>query len=138
MPDYLAAARRHFSDGDHLAADGRHVNASQLWAYGAECAMKAILLKLNHLQLDTTGKPIKQSHRKHINDSGDPLIAAFCAAMSGHVDYLLPAQASWFAGWDINQRYEDGAAVATSHTAHIADKRVFQTILQKAFENGHA
>lgn len=138
MPDYLAAARRHFSDGDHLAAVGRHVNASQLWAYGAECTMKAILLKLNLLKLDAKGKPLAKDHCKHINDPGDPLIAAFCAAMSGHVDYLLPAQTCWFMGWDINQRYEDGTAVAASHAAHSVDKQTFQTILHKAIENGHA
>lgn len=138
MPNYLAAATRHFSDGDHLSAASRVVNASQLWAYGAECAMKAILLKLNHLQLDANGKPVDKAHCKHINDLNNPLIGAFSAALSGHAAYVLPAQPSWFANWDINERYEDGTAVAASHAAHSADKQVFQTILQKALKNGHA
>jgi len=100
--------------------------------------MKAILLKLNHLQLDANGKPLHKAHCKHINDPNNPLIGSFTAALSGHADYVLPAQQSWFANWDINERYEDGAAVVASHAAHTADKQVFQTILQKAFENGHA
>lgn len=137
MPDYRAAAMRHFLDGDLLSAQNRPANACQLWAYGAECALKAILLRQNFLQLDANGKPTGM-YRKHINDPGNPLLGAYLAALGGHVDYALPARSSWFAGWTIDQRYEDGTSVATAHTIHRNDKAVFQHLLLKAVQNGDA
>lgn len=136
MLDYLAAARRHLSDGDYLSAAGRRANASQLWAYGAECAMKAILLKLGHLRLKD-GKPEDKAHRKHINDPGDPLVADFVSSMSGRAAYMLPSLPI-FVGWTINERYEDGSTAAANHASHANDKRVFQHILEEALKNGHA
>ena len=138
MADFRAAAVRHFSDGDVLCAASRYANASQLWAYGAECTLKAILLKMGHLKLDAKGKPDKDAHRKHINDPGNPLIGAYISTLGGHTDYALPNRASWFEAWNINQRYESGAAVAAAHVAHRGDKQVFARLLGKAHENGHA
>ncbi|MGH3622829.1 MAG: hypothetical protein ACRDQ5_13690, partial [Sciscionella sp.] len=56
-PDFAAAARRHFSDAEHLCAQQRLPNADHLAGLAAECGLKAILIDHCGGSIDAGGKP---------------------------------------------------------------------------------
>ena len=135
MPNFLAAAQRHMDDGDFLHQDSRIPNAVQLWAYGAECTLKAIALKQNLFQLDADNKPQKP-FAIHLNQTaagGSTLLSLYNAAQSGTAALLGPSTA--FVGWDINARYEDGSHLQTV-TAYLADANRFRQMLMTARATG--
>lgn len=83
MPDFSAAARRHLDDGDLLYEQSRFPNAVQLWAYGAECTLKALACKQNLFKVDAKGKPPRSFtlHLNQIKDGAD-LLSLYNAAQT--------------------------------------------------------
>lgn len=135
MPNFLAAAQRHLDDGDFLHQDSRIPNAVQLWAYGAECTLKAIALKQNLFKLDAGKKP-HAPYGVHLNQKatgGNTLLSLYNAAQSGTAALLGPSTA--FVGWDINARYEDGSHLQTV-SDYLADANRFRQMLATARASG--
>jgi hypothetical protein len=75
MPDYAAAAKRHFDDAKHLQAEERLVNADHLYGFSVECALKAILKETRILELLPDGRPTEKTHRKHADGIWDEFLA---------------------------------------------------------------
>lgn len=131
--NFYAAAHRHFDSADVLLRNGRRVEASQLYAYACECALKAILGKQGH-----------SFKRVHINDhlipprpgrpSKQDLVSSYQAAQQGRAgaSYLL-ANSAILAGWTVGERYQDGAAVKPHLEAHLSEandvRRVFRSAI---------
>ncbi|MCY1247853.1 hypothetical protein D9M72_612250 [compost metagenome] len=110
MPDFYTAANRHFNDGDHLHASNRVPNAVQLWAYGAECTLKAIALKQKHFSLSASGRPDNgfAIHIDRVDTAGQQeLLSLYNAMQSGPNGIAGPISA--FQGWKIDARYETGS-----------------------------
>lgn len=131
MPDFFAAAQRHLDDGDLLYQQSRGPNAVQLWAYGAECTLKAIALKQQHFQLTPKGKPTGD-FTQHLNQSVKnvpDLLSLYNATQTGTSALMGPTTA--FVGWDINARYEDGAQLQPV-AQYAVDARCFRNLLNLA------
>lgn len=131
MLDFLAAAHRHLDDGDFLNKELREPNAVQLWAYGAECALKAIALKQGLTQIDSKGKPTNK-FGQHLNQTipnVPDLLSLYNASQSGTTALLGPQTA--FAGWDISARYEDGSQLQPI-AQYASDASVFRNLLNAA------
>lgn len=78
----------------------------QLWAYGAECTLKALAFKQNHFKIDPNGKPTND-FAQHLNQRVPDLLSLYNAAQTGTSALMGPQTA--FVGWDISARYEDGS-----------------------------
>lgn len=128
MPDFLAAARRHLDDGDLLYQQSRIPNAVQLWAYGAECTLKALALKQNHFKVGPKDMPTN-GFGLHINQikKGSDLLSLYNAAQTGTSALMGPATA--FVGWDINARYEDGSQLQPGIAQYVKDAGEFRNML---------
>ena len=135
MPDFLAAAHRHFDDGDILHNQLREAHAVQLWAYGAECTLKAIAVKQGHTQIDSKGKP-NNKFGQHLNQA-DPsvpdLLSLYNASQSGTSALMGPQTA--FVGWEISARYEDGSQLQPV-AQYAQDASVFRSLLNAATLQG--
>jgi hypothetical protein len=135
MPDFLAAARRHLDDGDFLYQHSRMPNAVQLWAYGAECTLKALAQHQNLFDFDAKGKPtnhfaqhlneIREETRKNPNPLD--LLSLYNAAQTGPSALMGPTSA--FVGWDIKARYEDGTQLQPNIDAYKSDAAFFRHML---------
>ena len=135
MPDFLAAARRHLDDGDFLCQQSRIPNAVQLWAYGAECTLKALAFKQNLFAIDSQGKPNNKfgQHLNQTSKSEPPvpdLLSLYNATQTGMSPLLGPTTA--FVGWDINARYEDGSQLQPCIAQYALDARCFRQLLTKS------
>ena len=135
MPDFFAAAHRHLADGDYLNLAARNPNAVQLWAYAAECILKAIAYKQGHFTLGADGKPLAGFglHINQISKSGQTLLSLYNAAQTGPDALLGPSTA--FAGWTINARYEDGAQLEPMGV-YLTDIGNFRSLLTAAKSKG--
>jgi hypothetical protein len=135
MPDFLAAARRHFDDGDILHNQLREANAVQLWAYGAECTLKAIAVKQGHTQLGPKGKPNNKfgQHLNQADPSAPDLLSLYNASQSGTSALMGPQTA--FVGWEISARYEDGSQLHPIEN-YALDASVFRNLLNAATLQG--
>lgn len=127
MDNFYAAARRHFAAADVLYDNGSQaIEASHLYAYAAECVLKAILEK--------QGKP---NIRSHINDHLAPkpranLVNEYQISQCGRSAKPLPARGEWFKNWTINARYSDGNEIVPHLTAHKQDANIFRRYLSFA------
>ena len=138
MPDFLAAARRHLDDGDLLHQHSRMPNAVQLWAYGAECTLKALAFKQHRFTFDANGKPTN-NFAQHLNEipketkkNPNPLdlLSLYNADQAGTNGLIGPQTA--FEGWSIKDRYEDGAQLQPKIDEYKLDAAVFRTMLNNA------
>lgn len=133
MPNFSAAAHRHLSDGDFLHNAGRGANAVQLWAYGAECVIKAIAQKQGLFTLNAMGKPLSGFglHINQLNNQGNSLLSLYNAAQTGPNALLGPAAA--FTGWTISARYEDGTQLIPALATYLQDVAAFKSLLSAAY-----
>jgi hypothetical protein len=131
MPDFFAAAQRHLDDGDFLHKNLRAPNAVQLWAYGAECTLKALASKQKHFEIDPKGKPTKNfgQHLNQIKKDVADLLSLYNAVQTGTSALMGPETA--FLGWDINARYEDGTQLQPIEQ-YVIDARCFRNLLNSA------
>lgn len=135
MPDFFSAAQRHLADGDFLHNHSRIPNAAQLWAYGAECSLKAIALKQGHFNVGLNGKPTAGFglHINQTSQSGQTLLSLYNATQTG--PNALPGPAVAFVGWNISARYEDGSQLQPVAT-YAADAGYFRQLLNLARVQG--
>ena len=138
MPDFLAAARRHLDDGDLLHQHSRMPNAVQLWAYGAECTLKALGLKQKLFTIGPDGKPSGEfalhlnQKKKATTKNPNPidLLSLYNAAQTGTNALMGPPTA--FEGWDIKARYEDGSRLQPKIDGYKSDATCFRAMLNSA------
>lgn len=130
MPDFLAAARRHLDDGDFLHQHSRMPNAVQLWAYGAECTLKALAFKQNRFTFDAKDRPTNK-FAQHLNETKNPdLLSLYNATQTGTNALMGPPTA--FEGWDIKARYEDGSQLQPKIDEYKSDAAYFRNMLNNA------
>ena len=132
MPDFSAAARRHLDDGDLLYEQSRFPNAVQLWAYGAECTLKALAFKQHLFTLDAKGKPTA-NFGQHLNQSKKSvpdLLSLYNAAQAGTSP--LPGPATAFEGWEVSARYEDGSQLLPGIAQYASDAHCFRHLLNQS------
>lgn len=128
--NFHKAANRHFDAADLLYREARTIEASHLYAYAAECALKAIARG--------QGKPLGNGH---INDhilkpTGTDLIGLYQARQRGHQGCPLPTRKAWFEGWTVNERYGDGASVEPHLAKHKTDADVVRAVFKRARDQG--
>jgi hypothetical protein len=114
--DFVEAARRHYSDAEHLYAERRLPNAGQLYGFTAECGLKGILihygLPYDPLSGDLIGPPHTNPYMKHI-DGLVATVSTYPAADRAFFSLLaLMPDISDFSDWSVNQRYWGDAKVA--------------------------
>lgn len=107
--DFKGAARRHWTDAELLAQQGRGPNSGQLYGFVAECGLKALLVA-HGLQTEANGdiqKKPKTGFREHM-----PTLAQSVSILPVFPDgraatrylSLLPDLAH-FNDWSIDHRY---------------------------------
>lgn len=127
MENFYAAARRHFDSADLLYQSGvQAIESSHLYAYAAECVLKAILENQN-----------KPNIRSHINDHLSPrrkanLVNEYQNLQTGRGAKPLPLRSEWFKGWTVEARYSDGNEIILHLAAHKQDAEVFRRFLPAA------
>ena len=131
MPNFYVAAGRHLDDGNLLYCHNRPVNATHLWAYGAECVLKAIAHKQGHFQL-VKDKP-DSNFGFHLNHHNTDLLSIYNATQSGPNTLLAPNSA--FVGWDVSARYEDGTQLQAIDL-YVKDAETFRKLLARALVEG--
>ncbi len=127
MENFYAAARRHFDAADLLYQSGAQaIEASHLYAYAAECVLKAVLENQK-----------KSNIRSHINDHLLPkpkanLVNEYQNLQTGRNAKPLPLRSEWFKGWTVNARYSDGSEISAHLATHKQDAEVFRRFLSVA------
>lgn len=114
IPNYSAAAKRHFEDGKCLYGHGgQHLaGADHLFGLAVECALKRNLVKARLLSLSPDGRP----HQDNLKGGRGhcPGIWAEYLLYLGNVRTLPPiSKDNPFSDWDISDRYADGRAVGS-------------------------
>lgn len=130
--NFHKAALRHFDAADLLYRESRLAEASHLYAYAGECALKAILAGQR--------KPRQSGHiNDHLRRTGarEDLIGRYQASQQGHRGLPLPRhQQTWFEAWTIDERYSDGVVVTACAAKHKADADIIRTAFNKARSGG--
>jgi hypothetical protein len=132
MPAYLAAARRHVRDANHLLTDGRLCSADHLSGFAAECSIKAILTGLAGVPLPTTGPPSAGRARfSHL-----PLLWGTASLyLRGRApSATVLSGPNPFKGWNVDDRYEADSTVSQQQATHHLQQA--QRLLSKA-EQAH-
>lgn len=100
MEDYADAAQRHFDDAKllHSQIPGRLANASHLYGFAVECALKSIMLGVK-----SKGKVPRVHLPALFNEFKNHSVAKGNFALV----YGVKKYASKFTGWTVEQRYHN-------------------------------
>lgn len=128
--DFFDAAKRHREDADCLYARGRLANADQLYGFGAECALKAIMEALG-MPVRPDGAPGESRHRVHI----DRLWREFAAFSEGRVPGRYVSaflDKNPFDDWNVCQRYWPSQAISekTVECHRVGCQQVFGVLFE--------
>ncbi len=136
LPDFRAAADRHYKDGLLLSEQDRLPGADHFFGIAAECAVKAALEITRVLKLDSHGKPGKpfDQHCPGIWDQ-------YAVAHGGNTNlsrYPLPTTNPFAGTWHISDRYAGAGAVdSNALKAHQAGARealkIMEALLRENF-----
>jgi hypothetical protein len=130
--DFYNAFHRHGNDAEYLLNDSRWGNASQLYAYSAECGLKCLMVVFGMKLNPQTGIPPNQD-MVHANEIWDRY--EMYRAGAGVAHYSLPP-ANPFAGWHISDRYANDVDFNRPGTesyrkgARVVKKLVLQALLE--------
>lgn len=137
--DFAAAANRHFDAADYLHQGARLVEASHLYAYAAECVLKAIVQAQKHpgkfwghLNEHTLPKP-------KLPKPKSDLVQAYQILQQGRsaLPLALPVPSrDFFQGWTVEARYQDASALQPFLTAHKQDAESFRQLFRQAYQQG--
>lgn len=127
--DFANAADRYWTDANTLHQSGRLATADHLFGVSAECALKALMIKLS----GATSLPGK--YKSHLPDIWDEFIAY--TPLSGIHPYAGMLSANPFSGWHIGDRYgHDSQFTAPRVTAHQAASLQVHKVLEQARIDG--
>lgn len=105
--DFSNAADRYWIDANTLFQNGRLATADHLFGVSAECALKAIMVKLS-------GKPtLPKRYNIHLPNIWDEFIAY--TPSSGSHPYAVALGSNPFQSWDVGDRY--------GHDSHFTQAR---------------
>jgi hypothetical protein len=142
MPDFAAAAGRHYNDASLLQGNSMHANADHLAGFAAECGLKAILVGFLGGTLDAKGKPSalvsgkSVKYNNHLPDLWGQM-KIFATGRTASRFAALIGQPNPFVRWNIADRYEDGKAITAARTSdHLTAARDILAILQRARIDG--
>ena len=114
--DFIEAAARHYSDAEHLYAEGRLPNAGQLYGFTAECGLKGILIRYGLAYDPVTGDLVGPSRSNPFMKHIDGLVATvstFPAADRAYFALLaVMPDLSDFSDWSVDHRYWSATKVA--------------------------
>lgn len=146
MPtNYPESAKRHLQDAEYFWVSGdaaRLPNASQLFGFSAECALKAVLIGLGVPTNPAHGGVANRKRFGHLPDlwqqfaayAGGSLGAKYLAALQPTAGTVEP-----FANWSVDDRYAPDAWLAVrnpSVTNHRSGARDCAALLELAQEDG--
>jgi hypothetical protein len=112
--DYVASARRHFEDARLLLEKGRQANAGQLFGFGMECGLKALLIACGVVPDETGSIPPKGKFRQHIPLLSDRIDIFGNLIPNGPMAQIYLAKIpgrSQFHNWTVDHRYYREAAM---------------------------
>jgi len=133
--DFVAAARRHFSDGTLLRDTKRLPNADQLFGLSVECALKAFAVALG-VPVDPGGELAEHAYKTHVNILWD-MLRGLATGRRGAWFFARLPEGSPFSDWNIAQRYWDDQSVRPSAVEdHFKAARSIMTTLERASERG--
>lgn len=141
-PNFAQAARRHFSDAQHLCAEGRLPNADHLGGLSAECGLKALAvevfggrIKRGFAHHPSTGNPLKS----HVGQ-GTQLWTEVASLAQGRQEpevMALFTATNPFEDWDVADRYSDGTHLkSTVVHHHLEGARLVIRALEAALISG--
>ncbi len=113
---YVQAAQRHMRDADALRALARLPGAGQLFGFGAECGLKALLIACGVMP-DAKGEIPRGTFRQHVPILGNNIVAHGHLIPDGVLanQYLAPlVHVSKFNDWSTDHRYWKDSAVPTA------------------------
>ena len=132
--DFIDAAQRHWNDAEHLAAAMRWPNADQLYAFTAECALKAVMAGLG-MKVRPDGSP-ERPYRIHI----DKLWSEFHTLANGTGASTYAAMLAGqnpFHDWSVDQRYWHSSSVtAVQAQLHRRGAETAKQVLNQARIDG--
>lgn len=146
MPtSYPESAKRHLRDAEFLCDShdvARLPNASQLFGFSAECALKAVLIGLGVPTNPAHGGVAKRKEFGHLPGlwqqfsayAGGQLGGKYLAALQPAAGTVAP-----FANWSVDDRYAPDTWLAARNpdvTDHRANARDCMALLELAQEDG--
>lgn len=133
--DYGDSADRHWRDAQLLREGRRTNNADQLYGLAAECALKAIMVRLG-APSTPAGDLSTRTHREHI-DRLWPEFQSFAAGRTGarYLSLVGKLEEPFF-DWRVEQRYASQSwhLSGSSLETHAKAARACLTALQRARE----
>lgn len=127
--DFANAADRYWIDANTLHQSGRLATADHLFGVSAECALKAIMVKLS----GKTSLPGK--YKIHLPYIWNEFIAYI--PLSGTHPYAGVLSSNPFSGWDVSDRYGHDSQFTASRVAnHRAASSQAYKVLEKARLDG--
>lgn len=127
--DFSNAADRYWSDANTLHQSGRFATADHLFGISAECALKAIILKL------TGTSSLPGRYKIHLPKIWDEFIAY--RPLTGIHPYAGMLGPNLFSGWDVGDRYgHDSQFPAPRATSHRAASLQANKVLEQARLDG--
>lgn len=127
--DFANAADRYWLDANSLHQTGRLATADHLFGVSAECALKAVMVKLS----GKTSLPRK--YKIHLPFIWDEFVAYI--PLSGIHPYASMLPSNLFTGWDVGDRYgHDTQFTAPRIATHRAASLQANKVLEKARLDG--
>jgi hypothetical protein len=142
MPNYSAAAVRHYQDAEFLENHQRYPTADHLSGFAAECILKAILVGFFGGRMSSQGKPWTQAKgQKRVEYGHLPdlwaQIALLVSGRSAARFIALMSTTNPFLNWRVSDRYDDGIAInALRVQGHLTAARTLLALHQKAVIDG--
>lgn len=146
MPtSYSESAKRHLDDGEYLWASGASVrlpNASQLFGFSAECALKAVLVGLGVPTHPAHGGVADTKQYGHLPALWQQFAIYAAGPLGGKYLALLNPPAGGvapFSTWGVNDRYAPDTWLAARYpnvSTHREGARDCIALLELAQEDG--
>ena len=107
--DFKEAAKRHFSDAEHLLAEGREPNAGQLFGFTAECGLKALLVA-HGLPTEPNGDIVRKpntGYRAHVPSLSQAIatLTIFPDGRAATKYVSMLTELAHFDDWNVDHRY---------------------------------
>ncbi|MDD5276064.1 MAG: hypothetical protein PHR16_08280 [Methylovulum sp.] len=115
--DFKNAYDRHQKDAEILFDKKRYANADQLYGLAAECALKAVMIRLDPALANQNGDLVDKNDRKHI----DKLWGHFRLFLNGRnaPSYLAHiSNSNPFSTWQIDDRYANQKSFIKNNVQH--------------------
>lgn len=122
---FARAALRHHRDAKYLHADGRLPNADHLYGFAVECALKSMLLRYLGASMGpkSNGRPATKPWTPHDQKEYGHLpkiwtdVSILAHGRTASKIAAVLSSSMPFRGWDVADRYTDGASISAATVA---------------------